>query len=101
MRSNRPGGPGTHPGKPHPASGCLDRAAMLLPVAIVSCGASNRPMDQMMGLQSTTARAVALVAEIGQLPALLRAQGLPRLRGLVDVARAGTSALLALAPKGR
>ena len=54
-----------------------------------------------MGLQSTTARAVALVAEIGQLPALLRAQGLPRLRGLVDVARAGTSALLALAPKGR
>ena len=99
MRSYRPrcltGG-----GKPFEASGGPAEAVTLMPAAIVSCGAADRPTGQMMGLQSATARAVGLVAEIGRVPAFLRAW-LPRLRGLEDAARARTSMLLAPAPKGR
>jgi hypothetical protein len=100
MRSDRPRCPVIGLGTPFAGSGGPAGPPTLMPAVIVSRGAPDRPMDQMMGLQSATARAVALVAEIGRLPALVRARLRP-LRGLVDVTRAGRSALLALAPKGR
>ena len=62
---------------------------MLMPVAIVTFGAADRPVECLIGLQSAMAR---VAAEISRVPDFLMSR-LSRCRRALDVARPGGSAL--------
>ena len=78
---------------PSEGLGRPERAMMLVPVAIVTCGTERRPVERLTSLQSAVCRAVGLVAEIGRVPHLVKSHVPDWTRRPLGSLRAGASAL--------
>ncbi len=92
MSADRRSRPGDRKHMPAGRRGRADSPYMLMPAAIVTFGAADRPVGRLMGLQSTMARAVQVAVEIRRVPDFLMSRW-SRCRRALDVLRAGGSAL--------
>ena len=92
MSADRRSCPGDRKHMPAGGRAGADSPCMLMPAAIVTFGAADRPVECLIGLQSAMARAVRVAAQIGRVPDFLISR-LSRCRPALDVQRAGGSAL--------
>ena len=72
MSADQHGNRSTVPVTPTRTSGRPDWPT-LMPAAILACGAAERPVDRLMGLQSAVGRAVQLAVDLGCLWSFLPA----------------------------
>jgi hypothetical protein len=75
-------------------STCPERAMMLMPPVIVTCGPADwPPSERLMGLQSAAGTAVQLAAEIGRIPEYVKSHASDWSRRLLDYLRTNAAVL--------